>query len=201
MKMTMKLDSIDYGDVAVKVLPALQRSAGSMHGAAAKTIAAIAMLPENLIRDIFGAIPTEQKNGIIAAYVTEYKDGILRLINKLSDDHKIGVTLADCLMDPKLTITAEVGRIDYICVAERFLPVIKEKLLGMGGFVAMLRPVIQRASAEQLCGLLDQFVGDNKDAFLASLFNQNQKMLIAVIEAAAEKQNVRLRISSVFVEV
>ena len=70
----------------------------------------------------------------------------------------------------------------------------------MGGFVAMLRPVIQRASAEQLCGLLDQFVGDNKDAFLASLFNQNQKMLIAVIEAAAEKQNVRLRISSVFVE-
>ena len=200
MKMTMKLDHIDYGDVAVRVLPALQQSAGSMHGAAEKTIAAIAMLPENLIRDIFSAIPTEQKNGIIAAYVTEYKDGILRLINKLSDDHKIGVTLVDCRMEPDLTITAVVGRIDYLCVAERFLPVIKEKLLGMGGFAAMLRPVIRIASAEQLCGLLNRFVGDKKDAFLTSLINQNQERLISVNEEAATKQDVRLQIASVFAE-
>ena len=99
-----------------------------------------------------------------------------------------------------MTIAAEVGEIDYITIVDRFLPVIRDKLLGMGGLVAMLRPMIQNASAEQIVGLLDRFVGDKKETFLVSLVNQNQKKLISAIEDTADKQNIRLKISAIVLE-
>jgi len=201
MKLTIKLDAINHGDVAVKLMPLLAQSAGSFHGAVGKTVSAIANLPDNLIRDIFDAIPENEKNGIIAAYAMEYKDRILSKLNNLSMHHNLGLKLADCLIDQDLTIVAEVSEIDYIAIVDRFLPVIRDKLLGMGGLVAMFRPMIQNASAEQIVGLLDRFVGENKEAFLASLINQNQQNLISTIEDAAQKQNICLKINSILLEV
>lgn len=201
MKLTIKLDAINHGDVAVKLMPLLAQSAGSFHGAVGKTVSAIANLPDNLIRDIFDAIPENEKNGIIAAYAMEYKDRILSKLNNLSMHHNLGLKLADCLIDQDLTIVAEVSEIDYIAIVDRFLPVIRDKLLGMGRLVAMFRPMIQNASAEQTVGLLNRIVGENKEAFLASLINQNQHNLISTIEDAAEKQNIRLKINEIILEV
>ena len=103
-------------------------------------------------------------------------------------------------MDQNLTIAAEVYEIDYISILDRFLPEIRSKLLSMGRLVVMFRPMIQNASAAQIVGLLDRFVGDNKEVFLASLVNQNQKKLISAIEDAADKQNIRLKISAIVLE-
>lgn len=201
MKLTIKLDEINYGDVAVKIMLLLAQSAGSFRGAVWKTVSAIANLPDNLIRDIFDAIPENEKNGIIAAYAMEYKDRILSKLNNLSMHHNLGLKLADCLIDQDLNIMAEVSEIDYIAIVDRFLPAIRDKLLSMGGLVAMFRPMIQNASAEQIMGLLDRFVGENKEAFLASLINQNQHNLISTIEDAAEKQNIHVKINSIILEV
>lgn len=201
MKLTIKLDAINHGDVAAKLMPLLAQSAGSFRGAVGKTVSAIANLPENLIRDIFDAIPENEKNGIIAAYAMEYKDRMLGKLNNLSMKYNLGLKLADCLIDQDMTIVAEVSEIDYIAIVDRFLPAVRDKLLRMGGLVAMFRPIIQNASAEQIMGLLDRFVGDNKEAFLASLINQNQQKLISAIEDAAQKQNIRLKINSILLEV
>lgn len=201
MKLTIKLDGINYGDVAVKLMPLLAQSAGSFCGAVWKTVSAIANLPDNLIRDIFDAIPENEKNGIIAAYAMEYKDRILSKLNNLSMHHNLGLKLADCLIDQDLNIMAEVSEIDYIAIVDRFLPAIRDKLLSMSGLVAMFRPMIQNASAEQIMGLLDRFAGENKEAFLASLINQNQHNLISTIEDAAEKQNIHVKINSIILEV
>lgn len=200
MRLMMNLGEIDYGDVAIKVMPLLAQSAERFHGAAGKTVAAIANLPDNLIRDIFDAIPVEQKNEIIADFTVEYKERILRTLNDLSTNHKLGLQLADCSIDQNLNIMAEISEIDYVAIVDRFLPMIRDKLLGMGGLVTMFRPVIRNASAEQLCGLLDRFVGDNKEHFLASLVNQNQQRLISAIEDAAQKQDISLKISSIILE-
>lgn len=197
MKLTVKLDEVNYGDVAVKVMPLLSQSAGNFHGAVEKTISAIANLPENLIRSIFDAIPAEQKNEIIASFAMEHKNTILRKLNNLSGHHQLGLSLEDCSIDKELTVTAKVGEIDCICIVNRFLPAIRDKLLGMGGLVAMFRPLIQSASAEQIVGLLERFVGDNKEAFLVSLINQNQKNLISAIEDAAKKQDICLKVNSI----
>ena len=201
MKLTIKLDKINYGDVAVKLMPLLAQSAGNFHGAVGKTVAAIANLPDSLVRDIFDAIPEDEKNVVIAAYAMEYKDRILSKLNNLSMYHNLGLKLADCLIDQDLTIEAEVSEIDYIAIVDRFLPAIRDKLLRMGGLVVMFRPMIRNSSAEQIVGLLERFVGDNKEAFLASLINQNQQSLISVIEDAAQKQNICLKINSIFLEV
>lgn len=200
MKLTIKLDEINYGDAAVRAIPLLRHSAGNIDGSVGRMAVAITNLPENLIRDIFDAIPAYEKNEILASFAVEYKDRILNTLNDFSRHYKLGLQLNDFTVDQNLTIAAEVYEIDYISILDRFLPEIRSKLLSMGGLVVMFRPMIQNASAAQIVGLLDRFVGDNKEVFLASLVNQNQKKLISAIEDAADKQNIRLKISAIVLE-
>ena len=67
MKLTINLNEINYGDVAVKMMPLLGKEEMYFSEAVGKTLNAIAALPENLIREIFEVIPAEQKNEIVVA--------------------------------------------------------------------------------------------------------------------------------------
>lgn len=200
MKIIVKINEINYGDVAVKAMPFLRKAAQSQNNAVGKTIAAISQLPDDLIYNIFDVIPMEQKNDIVAAFAMENKEKILAAVNKMSKDYKIGVMLSNYALNQELELAAVVSEIDYQTIAERFLPEIREKLLSMGGMVGFLKPVIEMASAEQVCGLLDKILGKNKDAVIASLINMNQQKLISLIEETAAKQNIRLKVASVFLE-
>lgn len=200
MKIIVKIKEINYGDVAVKAMPFLKKAAQSQNNAVGKTIAAVSQLPDDLIYNIFDVIPMEQKNDIVAAFAMENKEKILAAVNKMSKDYKIGVMLSNYALNQELELAAVVSEIDYQAIAERFLPEIREKLLSMGGMVGFLKPVIEKASAEQVCGLLDKILGKNKDAVIASLINMNQQKLISLIEETAAKQNIRLKVASVFLE-
>lgn len=200
MKLSVRIGEINYGDVAVKAMPMLGSAAQNYAGAVGKTIEVISQLPEELIHSLFDAIPTEQKDEIVTAFVMEYEEKILGAINKMSEEYMLGVTLSDFSVDKDLELAAAIDRIDYPCIVDRFLPMVKEKLLSMGNMIALLRPVIEKASADQICGLLDRFVGSKKDELLATLINQNQQTLISVIEDAAGKQNVQLKLDSIFVQ-
>ena len=68
MKLTIKLDEINYGDVAVKVVPLIAKMRHADSGVVGKLMDAIGNLPEKLVREIFEAIPSEQKNEIIGTY-------------------------------------------------------------------------------------------------------------------------------------
>lgn len=196
MEIILKIQQLNYGDAAVRVLPLLGKTAAGRADAVGKTIAAISELPERLIYDIFDAIPAEQKNEIIACFVEEHRGSLLHAINKFSEQHRLGVSVADVAVNRELEIRAVVDRIDYKCIVERFLPKIREKMLNMGVVAAFLRPVIQSANADQICGLLERMLGDTKDAFLVSLLNQNQLVLIDLVEKSAEKQKIRMTIAS-----
>ena len=200
MKLKVVIEEINYGDAAVKILPVVGRSLPKSDDAVPVTLSAITQLPEKLIYDICDAIPVEQKNRIAAAFVREYKPTVLPAINKLSAENRLGVYLSDLSLDHALSIEATADNIDYLCLAERFLWVIKKKLMNMGGMIIMLQPMIRNASATQVCNLMDRFLGDRKDSFLASIINQNKQMLISVIEDAAKQQNVRLTIRDLSVE-
>ena len=200
MKLTVNIKEINYGDVAAKVMPLLEQAVADRGGAVAMTVSAIARLPESLIYDIFDAIPSAKKNKIIAAFVMEYEDRILDVVNKLSAEQKIGVAVSELSVSEELEIAATVGELDYLCLADRFLPAIKEKLLEKGGIVAILAPIIEKASAEQICGLLDRILGNKKDNFMVALINQNQQTLISKIEDVAEKQNIHLSIHSIYAQ-
>ena len=142
----------------------------------------------------------ERKNEIVAAFAMENKEKILAAVNKMSKDYKIGVTLSNYAMNQNLELSAIVGEIDYQTIAERFLPEIREKLLNMGGMVSLLKPVIEKASAEQICGLLDKILGTKKEALIASLINKNQQKLISLMEDTVRKQNIDMKINSIIVE-
>ena len=103
-------------------------------------------------------------------------------------------------MNQELALSAQVSSIDYLCVVDRFLPMVREKLLSMGKITALLRPVIQNASAGRICSLLDRILGTRKNLFLVSLVNNHQQELIRAIEDSARKQNIRLKIHTVCVQ-
>lgn len=73
-------------------------------------------------------------------------------------------------------------------------------MLEMGGMTVLLQPVIEHAPAERLVGLLERFVGDKKNEFIASLINRNQHNLISSIENISESQDIHLKIEFIFVE-
>ena len=95
MKLTVKIDEINYGDVAVKALPLLQDTGKRYSPAIEKTMTAIAALPERLIREIFDTIPDAQKNDMIAAFAMENKVRLLHMMNSMSYGQGIGIELAD----------------------------------------------------------------------------------------------------------
>ena len=200
MKIRITVGELNYGDVAVKAMPIIAKAMEGREGAAAKAIAMVAGIPEEWIRGTLETIPRDQINEVVVGFAEEYKPRLVQTINQLSAEHRIGVTVSDVSVSRDMEIVMTVDRIDYLCVAERFLPVIKEKLLGLGGMVRLLRPVIEGASPAQVCGLMDRFLGDRKDSFVASMINQNQQTLIASAEDAAKKQNIRLTIRELDVQ-
>lgn len=201
MEIKMKIDRIDYGDAAVSVLGLLNQNAQHRDGAVSKLLSAMAQLPPELIVGLFDAIPTEQKNDIAASFMQEHKAHLLSLVNDLAQKNRIGLSVSDFSMNRHLEIVAEVDSIDYPCLVDKFLPLVKKNLLARGGMVTLLRPMIEKASADQICDLLDRFVGSNTDGFMATLINQNQNKLAELIEDTAAKQHIRLNISSVSAQV
>ena len=99
MKLTIKLDEINYGDVAVRAMPLLRDSVGNIHGSVGRMVAAITNLPENLIRDVINAIPADEKNTILADFAVENKRRILNTLNNLSSQYKLGLQLKDFTVD------------------------------------------------------------------------------------------------------
>lgn len=196
MELTLKIDKINYGDIAVKLLPKMCSSVKLDSEALQLTMGAIGGLPDYLVRSVFDAIPVEQKNTILAAFASEHREEILKFLNNLLEQNQIGIELSDFELWSDLMVTAQTERIDYPVLVERFLPNLKELLLSQGGVVAMMRPLIRKASAEQVCGLLDQFLGARKDEILASMVNQNQRALISRMEDMAKKQDIDLTLTS-----
>lgn len=153
MKLTIKLDSIDYGDVAVKLIPMLGQS--RKDGSVGLVLDALSALPEDLIRKVFDAIPQQRKDEIVAAFAMEKKDTLLGMLNDMSREQDLGITLENYRMDSELNIVVDVEKIDYLRMTERFLPMLREKLLTLRTIPSFLKPAIQNATAEQLLKLLD----------------------------------------------
>ena len=132
--------------------------------------------------------------------VNDNREKILNAINKLSMDNRIGISLADLTIDRELETESEISEIDYTFIVDTFMPVVRKKLLETGSLAAMLKPVIERASAGGLVKIMERVFGNGKNAFLLSLINRNQHVLISNIESIVEKQGIHLGIESIAVD-
>lgn len=201
MKLTAKIARIDYGDAAVKLLPLLTDAPDRCPGVFGQKLSAMADLSEPLIRDALSRLPETEKAALLSDFTAEHREGLLSAVNGNLSRRKLGVTVTDLSVSRNLEVTVTLGQLDYPNLVSRFLPAVRKKLLSPGGPAALLRPMIEKASPEQICSLLDRFAGGNRDAFLASLISQNQKPLISFLEKAAEREHISLRIQSVQAEV
>ena len=197
MELMIKIKEIQYSDVAAMAMPILGKSFSNRADAVAMAAATASRLPERLIRELFDEITDSRMSVILSAFAMENKNKIIFAVNKLSSKNDFGVTIADFVITPQLEIRVRIGKIDYPCIVKRFLPMIKEKLLGMGGAAALLCPVIRNASADQICGLLDTLLGSNKEEFIAALVNQYGGKLVSAIEDFATKQNIHLKVEEI----
>lgn len=195
MELSFKIEEINYGDVVLAAKPFLLKTFENRTDAVAMAATTAAGLSPKLIRVMMAEITDEKINQLIAAFAAEYKPKILSAVNELSEKKKLGVQLEDFEVSPGLDVWAKAESIDYPSLVGRFLPVVKEKLLNMGGPAALLRPVIQNASASQICGLMDKLLGSRKETFIVNLINQNAEKLVATVEKTAAQKKVRLKIS------
>lgn len=194
MELKIKIEEIHCSDVAAMAMPMLGKSFSNRADAVAMAAATVSRLPERLIRELFDEITDSRMSVILSAFAMENKYKIISAVNKLSAKNGFGVTIADFVMTPQMEIRVKIEKIDYPCIVKRFLPMIKEKLMGMGGAVALLRPMIRNASPDQVCGLLDNLLGSNKEEFIVALVNQYAAKLVSAIDDFAATQNIRLKV-------
>lgn len=199
MHLHLKLKTINYGDIAVKAMPMLVERQGIFPGFTGLILDAFAGLPEGLVREVFDTLSVERKNQIVAAFASEKKNQILSLLNRVSAERGLGVTLSDYEMGDDLSVDAEIGAIDYLGIAEKLLPAVKARLSAMDNIPGFVRMAIKFANAQKIMSILDNFVCD-KNAFVASLINQSDQRVIAFVEKLAADQNIYLEVALIHVE-
>ncbi len=200
MKLTVKVEEINCSDLAVRLLPLLYQATEGREDTKSRLISAVAQLPEELLRQMFDAIPEETKRDLLSSGIAEYQEKLLQAANQLLADGRIGLHLAALAADETLEISAVVDQLDYACLVERFLPMLQEKLLSMGGMVKLMHPLIRSATADQMVGLLDHILGERKEAFLVNLINQHSQTLEMLAENAARNERVHLKLAAIVLE-
>ena len=106
MHLHLKLKTINYGDIAVKAMPMLVERQGGFPGFTGLILDAFAGLPEGLVREVFDTLSVERKNQIVAAFASEKKNQILSLLNRVSAERGLGVTLSDYEVGDDLSVDA-----------------------------------------------------------------------------------------------
>lgn len=200
MKIMVKIGDISYGDVAVKALPMLRKKIVDNGSAVNKILCAITELPPEPIHGVFNAIPYAEKNGIVAALVEENKERIIRIANGLAQENGIGISLRDLSVTEGLEIHAVVGEIDYQSIVVKFLPLVKEKLTSSGMVPVMLRPVINRASAGQILGILNQIPQESKDAIVLFAVNQYRERIKEMVVKTVQSNGIALTVEALAIQ-
>ena len=128
MKITMKIQHIRYGDVAVQALPVLAEKLPAEDTAMNKLLRAITHLPEDVVYSLFDAISQQEKNEIVSLLVQENKEKILAYATQFLQEQQIGLTLQNLAVTSDLAVELDVLDIDYGSLVQKLLPLIQDKL-------------------------------------------------------------------------
>ena len=99
-----------------------------------------------------------------------------------------------------MKIVLEVGEVDYAGIAERALPMVRDKLKEMDGAVPKMLGGLASLPGPVVRATINALPQDSKDQMVAFLINHNAEKLISAAQSFAEKQGVGLTITSVSVE-
>lgn len=197
MKITMKIQDIRYGDVAVQGLPVLAEKLPQEDTAMNKLLRAIAHLPEDVVYSLFDAIPQQEKNEIVSLLVQENKEKILAYATQFLQEQRIGLTLQNLAVTSGLAVELDVLDIDYGSLVQKLLPLIQDKLAENHDNMANILGKIPAGSPNILLGFLPQKA---KDDIASYLINKAQDQILRFAMKAAANRSIRLKLADLVVE-
>ena len=197
MKITMKIQDIHYGDVAVQALPLLVEKRPTEDTAMNKLLRAIAHLPEDVVYSLFDAIPQQEKNEIVSLLVQENKEKILAYATQFLQEQRIGLTIQNLAVASDLAVELVILDIDYGSLVQKLLPLIQDKLAEEHDNMANILGKIPAGSSNILLGFLPQKA---KNDIAAYLINKGQDQILRFAMQAAANRNIRLELADLNVE-
>lgn len=197
MKITMKIQDIHYGDVAVQALPLLVEKRPTEDTAMNKLLRAIAHLPEDVVYSLFDAIPQQEKNEIVSLLVQENKEKILAYATQFLQEQRIGLTIQNLAVASDLALELDILDIDYGSLVQKLLPLIQDKLAEEHDNMANILGKIPAGSSNILLGFLPQKA---KNDIAAYLINKGQDQILRFAMQAAANRNIRLELADLIVE-
>lgn len=100
----------------------------------------------------------------------------------------------------KMKLTLEIGKIDYAAVAEKALPLLKDKLAAMDGPMAKMLSGIASLPPAVIRGTINALPESTRNQIVSFLINHNAEKIISAAQSFAEKQGVPLAIDGITVE-
>lgn len=197
MKISMTIQDICYGDVAVQALPILEEKLPAEDTAMNKLLRAIAHLPENVVYSLFDAIPQQEKNEIVSLLVQENKEKILAYATQFLQEQRIGLTIQNLAVASDLALELDILDIDYGSLVQKLLPLIQDKLAEEHDNMANILGKIPAGSSNILLGFLPQKA---KNDIAAYLINKGQDQILRFAMQAAANRNIRLELADLNVE-
>lgn len=192
MKITMKIQDIHYGDVAVQALPLLVEKRPTEDTAMNKLLRAIAHLPEDVVYSLFDAIPQQEKNEIVSLLVQENKEKILAYATQFLQEQRIGLTIQNLAVASDLALELDILDIDYGSLVQKLLPLIQDKLAEEHDNMANILGKIPAGSSNILLGFLPQKA---KNDIAAYLINKGQDQILRFAMQATANRNIRLELA------
>lgn len=197
MKITMNIQDIHYGDVAVQAFPVMAEKLPAEDTAMNKLLRAIAHLPEDVVYSLFDAIPQQEKNEIVFLLVQENKEKILAYATQFLQEQRIGLTIQNLAVASDLAVELVILDIDYGSLVQKLLPLIQDKLAEEHDNMANILGKIPAGSSNILLGFLPQKA---KNDIAAYLINKGQDQILRFAMQAAANRNIRLELADLNVE-
>lgn len=95
MEIKIKIDNIDYADLAVALMPLIRGKLQEKPGAVAKILASLTTLPEGLIRKTLGALPQENKDEMAAMLINENQEKLIAMIQDYAKENGVALKISD----------------------------------------------------------------------------------------------------------
>ncbi|MBR4027152.1 MAG: hypothetical protein IKJ01_06295 [Lachnospiraceae bacterium] len=99
MEIRLKLDNIDYGELAVKMLPLVGDKLKESDNTVAKLLSGVAKMPPSIIKTTVNALPQETKDEVVALLINKNKDKIKRLFMDFANTKGIDFDILDIEVD------------------------------------------------------------------------------------------------------
>ena len=99
MEIRLKLDNIDYGELAVKMLPLVGDKLKESDNTVAKLLSGVAKMPPSIIKTTVNALPQETKDEVVALLINKNKNKIKRLFMDFANTKGIDFDILDIEVD------------------------------------------------------------------------------------------------------